>query len=341
MNRIKETETKFETDESEKLMSGMLDQLKGIRDVQEIMVMNEREFKAMFGVAPQAFVKLLGSFAESEAELKQQAAALQPRARQRQAGGGRKHTLPTPASRLGFILHYCKRYDTLDALGDRAGFHRSNASRSVQWLLPVLLHTLAKLNVLPKREFATPAELEAALAGIESLVIDATERPILRPQAADAQKAAYSGKNHQHSLKNTIISSLRRQILFLGYTAWGSRHDYGLFKTEFALDQDWFAKFKIWVDLGYLGFADDYKTLELHLPHKKPRKSKANPHPSLADEQKAANRALSQVRIVVEHVIASLKHWSILTTKFRNHLDQLEDQVILAAAGLHNFLLAL
>jgi DDE superfamily endonuclease len=134
---------------------------------------------------------------------------------------------------------------------------------------------------------------------------------------------------------------LRKQILFLGDTVWGSQHDYGLFKTEFPPEFDWFAKFKIWIDLGYLGFADDYKTLELHIPHKKPRKSKANPIPTLSDQQKAENRAVSQIRIVVEHVLASIKHWNILTAKFRNHREKMEDKVIAIAAGFHNYLLNL
>jgi len=138
-----------------------------------------------------------------------------------------------------------------------------------------------------------------------------------------------------------VIASLRRQLLFLGHTVWGSQHDYGLFKTEFSPQLAWFAKFKIWIDLGYLGFADDYTTLELHIPHKKPRKSKANPNPSLSDEQKAHNRSISHTRIVVEHVLASLKHWAILTAKFRNHRANMEDTIIWAAAGLHNFLLNL
>lgn len=91
--------------------------------------------------------------------------------------------------------------------------------------------------------------------------------------------------------------------------------------------------------MGYLGFADDYKTGELHIPHKKPRKSKANPTPTLSDEQKTHNRTVSQTRIVIENVLASVKHWRILTAKFRNHLDKMEDKVIWAAAGLHNLLL--
>ncbi|NJK54148.1 MAG: transposase family protein [Leptolyngbyaceae cyanobacterium SU_3_3] len=152
-------------------------------------------------------------------------------------------------------------------------------------------------------------------------------------------KKSYSGKKHQNSLKNTVISSLRRQILFLGPTVWGSQHDYGLFKSEFPPELNWFARFKVWSDLGYLGFADDFQTLELHIPYKRPRKSKANPTPTLTDEQKVHNRTVSQTRIVVEHVLASLKHWAILTAKFRNHRHNLDDSVIYAAAGLHNFLL--
>ncbi len=320
-------------------MTSILEQLKTITDVNEVLKIEEREFKAVMGVSPRAFLHLLPIFESSNAELKQRAEETRTRPRQRQVGGGRKATLKSVASKLGFILHYFKRYDTLDDLADRVGCHRSTVSRNLQSLLAVLLHTLEQINVLPKRQFTSPEELQAAFAGVEAIVVDATERPCLRPEDAMRQKAAYSGKKKQHTMKNTVIVNLRKHILFLGYTVLGSRHDYGLFKTEFPPEQDWFSTFKVWVDLGYLGFADDYQTLELHIPNKKPRKSQANPEPALSDQQKAENRVVSHVRIIVEHVIASMKHWTILTAKFRNRLADLEDQVILAAAGLHNFLL--
>ncbi len=320
-------------------MPGLLEQLKTIAAPDEILKMDEREFRALFGISPTAFVQLLPTFAESKAELKQEMAATRKLPRKRKAGGGRKPTLRSAASQFAFILHYFKRYATLDDLADRAGFHRTNASRNLNCLLDVLLHTLAKLNVLPARKFETPAALHEFFKGIEDIVIDATERPILRPQDSSEQKEAYSGKKHQHSVKNTVISTLRRQILFLGKTVFGSHHDYGLFKIEFPPGQDWFAPFKVWIDLGYLGFANDFSTLELNIPYKKPRKSATNPTPSLTDSQKEENHRISSVRIVVEHVLASIKHWSILSAKFRNRIDQMEDRVILAAAGLHNFLL--
>lgn len=176
-------------------MNGILEQLKTSKDIHEILAFNEREFKAMIGVSPIAFVKLLEPFGESQTELKQKTESSRCRPRQRKVGGGRKPTLRTPASKLGFILHYLKCYDTLDVVGDRVGFHRSNVSRNLQELLEVLLLSLDKLNVLPKREFASPEELVTAFAGLEELVVDATERPILRPQDAADQKKVLAAKS--------------------------------------------------------------------------------------------------------------------------------------------------
>ena len=183
-------------------MASILEQLKTVMSEEEILAFDEREFKAVVGLSPAAFVKLLPHFAQSYETLQQEAEASRERPRQRQVGGGRKATLKSMASKQGFILHYFKRYDTLDDVGDRVGFHRSNASRQGRWLLKVLLHALGTLQVLPKRTFATPEELQATFAGIEALVIDATERPCQRPQEASQQKAAYSGKKTAYHEKH-------------------------------------------------------------------------------------------------------------------------------------------
>lgn len=176
-------------------MAGILEQLKTISEPQEIMAWDEREFKALIGVSPAAFLKLLEPFCASLEIIKERQEDQRSHPRQRKAGGGRKANLRTEASKLGFILHYLKRYDTLDALGDRIDLHRSNVSRNVQSLLMVLVETLQQLNVLPQRSFATPEELAAAFAGIEELVVDATERPILRPQDAGDQKKVTAAKS--------------------------------------------------------------------------------------------------------------------------------------------------
>ena len=73
-------------------MAGLLEQLKTVSDVNEIMAFNEREFRALIGVSPAAFVNLLEPFSESQREVQQKVEAERSRPRQRKAGGGRKPT---------------------------------------------------------------------------------------------------------------------------------------------------------------------------------------------------------------------------------------------------------
>ncbi len=137
-----------------------------------------------------------------------------------------------------------------------------------------------------------------------------------------------------------MIASSSRFILFLGKTVWGGKyHDFSLLKEEFKKGAV-FKEHQVWVDLACVGFAKYYKTKKLHLPYKKPRKSKTNPDPRLTDFQKQANKQKSQVRIVVEHAIAGMKRYKILCEKFRNKSEQFADAVIEVCAGLWNYKLS-
>jgi hypothetical protein len=110
-----------------------------------------------------------------------------------------------------------------------------------------------------------------------------------------------------------------------------------MLKQELPPDEPWFDGLQVLVDLGYLGMPKDYDSDNIYLPFKKPRKSKKNPHPQLTDDQKAVNRALSQLRIFVEHAIGGMKRYNILVHRFRNHNPGFEDDVIGICAGLWNF----
>lgn len=302
---------------------------------------DERQFKALTGLTRKAFHQLLPIFAQSYSEIRLKQYEQNLDRRQRRPGGGQKGRLNSMEKKLFFILYYLKVYPTFDVLGDRFALDRSRACTNVHALLPVLLRALDKTGALPARQFESVEEMQVAFAGIATLLIDATERPRQRPKDNQVQREHYSGKKRRHTVKNSVLASLCQQILFLGYTVAGSRHDYSLFKTEFAPGQDWFATFKVWLDLGYLGFQTDYKTLELHIPHKKPRKSKANPKPTLTAEQKTQNQELSRVRIVVENAICRMKRFRALTDVFRNRVATFIDDVVLVAAGLANWSLTL
>jgi hypothetical protein len=136
------------------------------------------------------------------------------------------------------------------------------------------------------------------------------------------------------------MSTPDKVIIFLGRTFTGHNHDYRMLKQELPPEFDWFTDIEVLVDLGYLGIQSDYQGERLALPHKKPRKSHKNPTPQLTAEQRAANTAVSQVRIFVEHAIGGLKRYNILVHRFRNHKTNFEDDVIGICAGLWNFTLA-
>lgn len=144
----------------------------------------------------------------------------------------------------------------------------------------------------------------------------------------------------RHTLKNTVMATTDKVILFLGRTFSGHHHDYKMFKTEFPPECDWFAELSVLVDAGYLGIRTDYTGEQIALPHKKPRKSKRNPNTALTDEQKAENRALSQVRTLIENAIGGMKRYNILVDRFRNRRPNFQDDVIAICAALWNFSLA-
>ena len=129
-------------------------------------------------------------------------------------------------------------------------------------------------------------------------------------------------------------------MVFLGRTFSGRNHDYSMLKQEFPPEVDWFREIHVRVDLGYQGMPSDYKSDQIDIPHKKPRKSHKNPNPELTAEQKAGNKALSQVRIFVEHAIGGMKRYNILVHGFRNRKAHFEDDVIGVCAGLWNLVLS-
>jgi hypothetical protein len=94
------------------------------------------------------------------------------------------------------------------------------------------------------------------------------------------------------------------------------------------------------VDLGYQGIQSDYRGDYIDIPTKKPRKSKKTPDPQLNDDQKAANKALSQVRIFIEHAIGGMKRSNILVHVFRNRKADFEDDAVGICAGLWNLMLS-
>jgi len=303
-----------------------------------IEIRDERQLKALTGVTASQLELLAQELAQVEADRRQAKYdhAVLSGQRTRQPGGGRPGKLTTPTSKVLLVLVYGKTYPTYDDLGHRFGISRSAAFDNLNIYFPLVQEALSRFGVLPSRTLQTLEEFREAVAGVEEIMIDVTERRLARPSDPVSQKDCYSGKKNMHTAKNTVIATVTTFILFLGQTFGGRHHDYNIFRNEFATAEAWFESLRVLVDLGYQGIGQDYNIPLLHIPVKKSRKSKPCPNPTLTPEQLKHNQELSRLRVKVEHALSGLKRFNILVNRFRGRKPQWVDEVIVLCAGLWN-----
>lgn len=169
-----------------------------------LQIRDDRQMRSLTGVSLSQFEILLEMFTKIYHQRQWQAyqEGLLNGTRQRQPGGGQKGALPTMKDKLLFVLYYFKVYPTFDVLGTQFKMARSKANENLHKLVPVLHQTLVALEVMPLREFATPDELLEALGGLDTILIDVTERNYRRPGDNQEQQEHYSGKKTTHSQKH-------------------------------------------------------------------------------------------------------------------------------------------
>jgi len=287
---------------------------------------SDRIMKALTGMTIIEFEGLAITF--SQVLLKYQATR-KPN-RKRAVGGGRHHTLTNAGERLFFILFYVKCYPTLDLAGFFFAVDRSRIHRWVKELLPLLEETLGREVVLPVRKINSVEEFMVQFPEVKDLFIDATERPVRRPQNNKKQNEHYSGRKGRHTKKSLVAADEQGRILILPPAKPGRRSDYFRFKQS-GIGDILPPGVAPWVDLGFMGIEKDYPHLEVTIPHKKPKNG------SLTPEQRQENKIISQLRIRIEHVISRLKRFRAVADIYRNHGGSWADKFILVAAGLSNY----
>jgi DDE superfamily endonuclease/Helix-turn-helix of DDE superfamily endonuclease len=282
-----------------------------------------KTLQSLTGLNPQEFECLLISFEEAwEADLSD---SVEQTERQRAYGGGRKAELIEMSDKLLFILVYFRLYPTQQVQGYLFGIGQAQANFWVHRLSRVLNAALGAEKELPERE---PSKLEAVLSACPSLefIIDGTERPLNRPKDKEDRKTYYSGKKKAHTLKNNVITNRGGKIVFLSNTYEGKKHDKKIADEE---GYEFPPESTLWQDTGFQGYAPEGVSIEQ--PQKKPRKGE------LSDSQKEENKAISKIRVEVEHQIGGIKRCQIVVQKFRNRVDHYSDDVMETACGLHNF----
>ena len=156
---------------------------------------------------------------------------------------------------------------------------------------------------------------------------DGTERPIQRPQAAEPQQAYYSGKKKQHTVKNLLIINDASKVVLLTASFEGRIHDKRIADST---GYDLLPKGSVlYQDTGFQGFC--VPDITIIQPTKKPKGR------ALTVSEEAANRAISSIRIRVEHAIGGVKRYRIVKDKLRNWKNGFIDTVMETCCGLHNF----
>ena len=85
----------------------------------------------------------------------------------------------------------------------------------------------------------------------------------------------------------------------------------------------------LYQDMGFQGFV--LNGITIVQPKKKPRGGELTP------QEKATNRRISSISILIEHPIGSVKRYRIVKDKIRLFKDGLRDTIMETCCGLHNF----
>ncbi len=157
----------------------------------------ERQLKAVTGLSIEQFSILITVFEPilNSGIEKQKAGKIKP-------NNGNIGVLKSAEDKLLFILYYLKCYPTYDQFGFIFNMSGSSAYTWLYKIMPVFIETLDQLDVLPETNFETPEEMHKAFKDYDTLIVDATERAIQRPQDNEEQKDHYSGKKKAYNKKH-------------------------------------------------------------------------------------------------------------------------------------------
>jgi len=116
-----------------------------------------------------------------------------------------------------------------------------------------------------------------------------------------------------------------RAIIYLSKTVEGKKHDKKIADEELL---EYPEGTILQQDTGFQGYAPE--GVWIKQPKKKPRGKE------LTKEEKEANRELSRVRVVIEHLISGAKRLRIVKEEMRLKVENVSDDLMEIACGTHN-----
>jgi hypothetical protein len=274
--------------------------------------------------------------------------------RLRAAGAGHKFNLPLP-ERLLMSLMYFRLYVTQTLLGYLFDLDSSNVNREIN---ERMLAVLSEVLPVPARDeplselllaareadssggggkrkrkgkkIGTLQELLEKHPEFKEIFIDGTEQELPKPKDKGRRKDFYSGKRKRHTAKMQVVSTRNRLVLHLCRHVPGRVSDHLLLRATGVMSKVPEGGVMVRVDKGYEGLEEEYPTVRVQ----KPRKARRG-HP-LTVLEKIYNRAMSTLRIPVEHAIGHLKKYRLLAGIYRGEPERYDENA-LVIAGLHNY----
>lgn len=247
-------------------------------------------------------------------------------------------TLRSSRQKLFFILYFFKVNPLQEVAAATFVMNQSQISRWRKVLTPILLAALKDMGLHAARNtdeltrlFRSRQRQTEPSDQVGSFHLDATERPIERNLDHTAQKNDYSGKQHGHTTKNTVICDEKQFVHYVGPTWRGAVHDKAMVDMEeldlsaAEFNELWFSK-----DSGYQGYR-----IPGQVHHIEPYKAfRGKP---LTAIQKEMNKWISPIRVIVENAIGGIKRVRLGAEKLRHFIQDKADQIIDVATALHNF----
>jgi DDE superfamily endonuclease len=181
------------------------------------------------------------------------------------------------------------------------------------------------------KKIGTLEELLEKHPEFKEIFIDGTEQELPKPKDKGRRKDLYSGKRKRHTAKMQVVSTRSRLILHLCRHVPGRVSDLLLLRATGVMCKLPEGGVVVRVDKGYEGLEEEYPKIRVQKP-KKARRA----HP-LTVLEKIYNRAMSTLRIPVEHAIGHLKKYRLLAGIYRGKPERYYDESALVIAGLHNY----
>jgi hypothetical protein len=207
---------------------------------------------------------------------------------------------------LQLCLRWLRRNLTLPEAGEDFGIGTTTAWEYAHLMAAFLADVLG-----------CPAEELAEQVSEKVILFDGTLVPTFNWRH---RRDLHSGKHKRYGANVQAVADIHGRVTGASRPFPGSRHDKHCY-DEAGLEQVAQASGGGVGDAGYQGTG-------LVTPIKK------KPGQELTDEQKRFNASVASVRVGAEHAIAHLKNWRITASRYRGHLDDRFDNVILAVVGL-------